>query len=193
VLVLPFSVQQVLDAPRVGGPVEEIPAEAGRLIREHFGVGDDATTRVMPADGPAATGPSATSDEETEVVLSEEQLAVETRSVPIERVRVRKAVVTEDVTVTVTVRREELIVERVPVDAATGATAPPELAAPAEGGEVEFVLHAEEPVVTKRVVPVERVRLRRNEIVEERRITDTVRRERVEVDQEPAAEEMSTP
>jgi uncharacterized protein (TIGR02271 family) len=190
-VVLPLDVDRVVAAPRVQGEVEEIPAEAGRLILAHFGM-DAATTSVMPAEpGPPATPPrhDPGPDDEAEVVLSEEQLAVETRSVPTERVRVRKAVVTEDVSMTVTVRREELIVERAPIK---GGEPPADELAIGEGSDVEFVLHAEEPVVTKRVVPVERVRVRRNEIVEEQRITDTVRKERVEVDQNPTTPEDTT-
>lgn len=176
-LVLPLDVERVVAAPRVQGDVDEIPAEAGRLIRAHFGLGD-APTAVMPAQ------------DEVGVVVSEEQLSVETQSVPTDRVRVRKAVVTEDVTLTVTLRREELVIERDPIDAASP-LAESDRPLVTEGEEIEFILHAEEPVVSKRVVPVERVRLRRDEIVEERRITDTVRKERVEVDETPISQERS--
>ena len=57
------------------------------------------------------------------------------------------------------------------------------------GGELEILLHAEEPVVSKRVVPVERIRLHRNTIVEQEQITDTVRKERVEIDETPITEQ----
>jgi uncharacterized protein (TIGR02271 family) len=173
-LVLPFPAERVLAAPRVQADVDEIPAEVGELILEHFGV-----EREEPSEA------------DTEVVVSEEQLAVETRMQPTERVRVRKAVVTEDVTLTVTVRREELVIEREPIVPTSHQAADGEFALPDGQGPVEFVLHAEEPVVTKRVVPVEKVRLNRNTITEERRIADTVRRERVdvEVDETPANQE----
>ena len=183
VVVLPLEIDRVVAAPRMQSDVDEIPAEAGQLVLAHFGL-DDAATEAMPA--------AAATDDTTEIVVSEEQLAVETRSVPTERVHVRKEVVTEDVTITVTLRREELVIEREPIDAAPGA-ARGEDRLPVDGEELEIVLHAEEPVVTKRVMPVERVRLRRNEIVEERRITDTVRKERVDVDEIPTNEEHTTP
>lgn len=185
-LELPIEAERVHSAPRVQAEVDEIPAEAGRLILAHFGLDPDpaeATTSAMP---PVA-GPGDDTGDDLEVVRSEEQLSVETRRRATERVRVRKAVTTEDVTVTVTLRREELIIEREPLAADAGAPASDTAFAGEEA--VDFVLHAEEPVVTKRVVPVERVRLRRNTIVEEERITDTVRKEHVEVDEAPMTRE----
>ena len=192
VVVLPLDVDRVVAAPRMQADVDEIPAEAGRHVLAHFGL-DEAATEPMPSAAPAApAAPAGPAEDTTEILVSEEQLAVETRSVPTERVHVRKEVVTEDVTITVTLRREELVIEREPIDAAAGAAHGDDRLA-VDGEEFEVVLHAEEPVVTKRVMPVERVRLRRNEIVEERRITDTVRKEHVDVDEIPTNEEHTTP
>jgi uncharacterized protein (TIGR02271 family) len=180
-IVVAFDADRALAAPRMQGDVEEIPAEVGALIHERFGVAPP-TAATQPMQPPHAA------HDEPEVVLSEEQLAVETRATATERVRVRKRVVTEDVTVTVTVRREELVIEREPVAGTSHKAAEAaDFPLPTDTGEVEFVLHAEEPVVTKRVVPVERVKLSRNTITEERRIVDTVRRERAEVEEEPLA------
>ena len=185
-LELPLEADRVHSAPRVQAEVDEIPAEAGRLILEHFGMDPDPAEATTSAMAPVEGAGAAPGD--TEVVRSEEQLSVETRMRPAERVRVRKAVTTEDVTITVALRREELIIEREPL--AEGAPGLPGTETAFTGEEpVDFVLHAEEPVVTKRVVPVERVRLRRNTIVEEERITDTVRKEHVEVDQAPMNQE----
>jgi stress response protein YsnF len=44
------------------------------------------------------------------------------------------------------------------------------------------VLHEEEPVVEKRAVPKERVRLDKETTMEERQVSDTVRREEIDVD-----------
>ena len=49
------------------------------------------------------------------------------------------------------------------------------------------MLHAEEPVVEKRVVPKERVRLDKDVETEERTVTDDVRKEQIEVDDGAAA------
>ena len=48
--------------------------------------------------------------------------------------------------------------------------------------EHEVVLHAEEPVAQKRVVPKERVRLDKETVTEERTVTEDVRREEIAVD-----------
>jgi stress response protein YsnF len=44
------------------------------------------------------------------------------------------------------------------------------------------VLHAEEPVVEKRAVPKERVRLDKDTVTDERTVSDEVRKERIETD-----------
>ena len=157
-VVLAYGAERVLAAPRMQREVDEIPAEVGALIHEHF--------------GPAAA----------EVTLSEEQLGVETRAVPTERVHVRKRVVTEDVTVTVTLRREELVIEREPIEPGT-AEAPPD-AQPVEA-EFDFVLLAEQPVIEKRLVPVEQVRVRKDVVVEEEILSDELRKERIDVEELP--------
>jgi uncharacterized protein (TIGR02271 family) len=117
------------------------------------------------------------------VTVHEERLEVSSRSVPVERVRVRKVIVEEQVMVPVTVRREELRVEREPL---TGAGE-----VPGDGGleddVLDLVLSREEPVVGTRVVPVERVRVTRSIVVTERQIDETLRREEVEVDLPPDA------
>ncbi|WP_336032549.1 PRC-barrel domain-containing protein [Geodermatophilus sp. FMUSA9-8] len=146
---------------------------------------------------------------------SEEQVRVGTEQVAATRVRVVKYVVTEEVQVTVPIRREEIRIEEVPFDAPD--TGPGESLVPAgvpggtgtgdgvtggatgggvgSGGQVggglagvpdEIVLHAERPVVTVEVVPVERVRLRTELVQGHERITEQVQREQIVVDETPA-------
>jgi uncharacterized protein (TIGR02271 family) len=122
-------------------------------------------------------------DHDPAVTVHEERLDVATRQVAVERVRVRKVIVEEQVMVPVTVRREELRVERVPV--APGDEAAQAPVADADAGPLELVLSREEPVVGTRVVPVERVRVFRAPVVDERTIHETLRREEVEVDLPP--------
>src|SRR3954451_409089 len=118
-------------------------------------------------------------DRDHAMTRSEEELVADTVWRPAERVRVRRRVVEEDVTVTVTVRREELEIEREP---ASGS--PPRSRDAGEPAEaLVMVLHEERPVVGVEVVPTELVRVRRA-IVRggERTVTDTVRREQIEVE-----------
>lgn len=165
VIVLPFEPSRVIGAPAVQGEVESIPPESGRRVLDYFGMAGDAPTQPMPPVSP-----------EAETVLSEEQLDIGTEVRAAERVRVRKQVVTEEVTVTVELRREELVIERerIPRDELGAAGAEP--FQPRE--DVVIVLHAEEPVVGRRVVPVERIKLRKDMVVEQATVTEPVRRER---------------
>jgi len=116
---------------------------------------------------------------------SEEQLRVTLQRYAAKRVRVVKYVVTEEVTVTVPLRREEIRIEEVPLDAdaSTAAAGAMDTLAPTGLPEV-IVLHAERPVVSTEVVPVELVRLSTELVTEHVQVRDTVRRERVDVDED---------
>jgi uncharacterized protein (TIGR02271 family) len=111
---------------------------------------------------------------------SEEQLRVGTQNVEAGRARLRKYVVTENVTQTVPVSREEVRVEREPItDANIGdATAGPAISEE----EHEVVLHEERPVVEKEAVPVERVRLDTETVTEQATVNEEVRKEQIDTD-----------
>jgi uncharacterized protein (TIGR02271 family) len=111
------------------------------------------------------------------MTLSEERLYVDKRERPRERVRLTKYVVTEEVTITVPVRREEVRIERVPI---TG----DETVLPGDDSAAELTLMEEEPVVEKRVLPRERVRLEKDVRVEERHISESLRREEIDIEHE---------
>ena len=114
------------------------------------------------------------------MTVSEEELRVGTTEREAGRVRLKKYVVEEEVTKTVPVRREEVRLEREPITDANrdDATAGPEISEE----EHEVVLHDEEAVVDKRAVPKERVRLEKDVTTDEETVSDTVRQERVDVD-----------
>jgi uncharacterized protein (TIGR02271 family) len=175
---------QVKDAPSVDGEGQLSEADEQRLF-EHYGVpyttegsttaqGGPAGGRDGGADARDVSGP--TTDEA--MTRSEEELHVGTARQERERARLRKYVVTENVQQTVPVQREEVRLEREPitdenVDAALDGPAISE-------DEHEVVLHEEEPVVEKRVVPKERVRLAKDTVTEEREVSEEVRKERIE-------------
>ena len=112
---------------------------------------------------------------------SEEELRVGTTQREAGRVRLRKHIVTDEVTKTVPVRREEIRVEREAItdENAGAAGAGTDLSEE----EHEVVLQQEEAVVEKRVVPKERVRLDKDTHVDEREIREDVRREEIDVDE----------
>jgi stress response protein YsnF len=79
----------------------------------------------------------------------------------------------------VAVRREEVRVEREPItdaniDRATDGPAISE-------AEHEVVLHQEEVVTEKRIVPKERLRLDEDVVTEEQQVSDQVRKKRIDV------------
>jgi uncharacterized protein (TIGR02271 family) len=109
---------------------------------------------------------------------SEERLRVGTEQAESGRVRLRKYVVTENVTQTVPVSHEEVRVEREPV---TGANRDAALSGePISEAEHEVTLRAERPVVEKEAVPVERVRLGKETVTEDQEVSETVRKEQID-------------
>jgi uncharacterized protein (TIGR02271 family) len=134
--------------------------------------------RDFDTEGHDTSGPT-TDDAMTR---SEEELAVGTQRRETGRARLRKYVVTEEVQQTVPIQREEVRLEREPITDANvdRATSGPDISEE----EHEVVLHAEEPVAQKRVVPKERVRLGKDVETDERTVSEEVRKEQVEVDDE---------
>jgi stress response protein YsnF len=165
------------------------------------GRGGVARTADMTGTRPGQDVSGPTADEA--MTRSEEQLRVRTESQAVGRVRLRKHVVTEYKQVTVPVRREEIRVEREPVDGpATGVVghqtgSASNSAVGAVGGAVpgnagdeehEVVLHAERPVVRTETVPVERVRMGKQTVTDHETVGGEVRKERIELDADADAD-----
>jgi uncharacterized protein (TIGR02271 family) len=109
---------------------------------------------------------------------SEEQVRVGTQRVEAGRARLRKYIVTENVTQTVPVSHEEVRLEREPITEDNVGQA-------MSGGDLteeehEVTLHAERPVVEKETVPVERVRLTTETVTGEETVSEQVRKEQIE-------------
>ncbi|MEV0583031.1 PRC and DUF2382 domain-containing protein [Nonomuraea sp. NPDC050310] len=193
-----FDKSRIKDAPRVdaaGG--QHLSAEEERELYRYYGVnsgtGTSTTGRTgipgqggrdgvdMSRRGTAAAAASiptqgSTTDDTGDLTLSEERLRVGTESYETGRVRLRKYVVTEQQQVTVPVTHEEVRVEREPIaDGARGDVDFTEV-------EREVTLHAERPVVDTEAVPVERVRLVKENVTEQETVSGQVRKERLETD-----------
>ncbi|MHA7240914.1 DUF2382 domain-containing protein [Arthrobacter sp. TMS1-12-1] len=140
-----------------------------------FQAGDERHDRSDTTVGHDTSGPT-TDDAMTR---SEEQLRVGTERREAGRARLRKYVVTENVTTTVPVTHEEVRVQREPITDANRGDA---LAGPSISEEEhEVVLHAERPVVQKEAVPVERVRLDKETVTAQETVTEEVRKEKIEI------------
>ncbi len=109
---------------------------------------------------------------------SEERLHVGTETAEAGRARLRKHVVTENVTQTVPVSHEEVRVEREPITDANRGQATSGAAISEE--EHEVTLHAERPVTGKETVPVERVRLGTETVTEDHEVSETLRKEQID-------------
>jgi uncharacterized protein (TIGR02271 family) len=111
---------------------------------------------------------------------SEERVRAGTEQVEAGRARLRKYVQTEQQQVSVPVTREEVRVEREPI---TDANVGQAMDGPALSEEEhEVVLSEERPVVTTEAVPVERVRLGKEQVQQEQTVTADVRKEVIDTD-----------
>jgi uncharacterized protein (TIGR02271 family) len=130
---------------------------------------------VPPVSEPA---PDRRADEA--ITRSEEELRIGLERRERGRVRLRKYVVTEQVTQTVPVRREVLRVEREPITEPSRQGTLPESRITEE--EHEVLLYEEQPIVEKRIVPKERVRLRTEVVEDQREISEELRKEQIETE-----------
>jgi uncharacterized protein (TIGR02271 family) len=193
---VPFDKSTVKDAPTVDPDGRLSQQEEAELYR-HYGMeySEAQSGSGLPDSGPTGgTGERDFADTDrgttgydtsgpttdNAMTRSEEELAVGKTERETGRARLQKYVVEEEVQQTVPVRREEVRIEREPITDANvdNATAGPAISEE----EHEVVLHEEEPVAEKRVVPKERVRLDKDVEVEERQVSDTVRKEQIDVD-----------
>jgi uncharacterized protein (TIGR02271 family) len=176
------TADQVKDAPGVEADGELSQDEEAKLF-EHYGVPytdeGSVTAEGAPQGRPSGAGHDTSGpDTDGAMTRSEEELRVGTRSVETGRVRLRKYVVTEMVTKTVPVQREEVRVEREPITDANrdAAMDGPEISEE----EHEVVLHEDQPVVEKVVVPKERVRLDTETVSGEQEVSEEIRKEQIE-------------
>ncbi len=175
---LDFTKDQIKDAPGVEAD-GELSHEEEHDLYDHYGLtysepSGDAGSRT--GEGTDTSGPT-TDDAMTR---SEEEVTVGTRQRESGRVRLRKYVVTEEVTKKVPVKREKVKLEREPItdENVDKATQGPEIS----DEEHEVVLHEEEAVVEKRTVPKERVRLGKEVEQSEEQISEEVRKEQIETE-----------
>ncbi|HUS34786.1 MAG TPA: PRC and DUF2382 domain-containing protein [Verrucomicrobiae bacterium] len=118
---------------------------------------------------------------EQRVQLKEEQVKVGKREVEYGGVRLRKVVRTEVVNQPVELTREEIVIERVPAGQATQANASGTLNKEFTQEEIYVPLRREEAVVAKEARVTEEVRVGKRKERETRTVSETVRKEDVEI------------
>ncbi len=212
-LRVPYEKAQVKDAPQMD-PDGELSQDDESALYSHYGLdyGESRSDSGLPEGGSGAgtgtTGTAGTTDTATDtaggfggappvghdtsgpttdnaMTRSEEELRVGKTEQEAGRVRLRKYVVEDEVTETVPVKREEVRVEREPITDANAGAATDGPAISEE--EHEVVLHEEQAVVDKQAVPKERVRLDKDTHVEEEQVSDTLRKEEIDIDDQGRA------
>lgn len=187
---VPYTKDQIKGAPSIDPEGHVTEAEEAELYRYYsieqnlsaYQDRDTTTVGTETAAGERAVGERADIDRDTnladgEVVRHEERLNVGKEQVETGRVHIRKHVVNEQQNVQVPVTREELRVERTPItdgEVVDGGRL--------GEGETEVVLHEERPVVSKETVGVEKVSVGKEQVTENRTVTENVAKERIEVE-----------
>ncbi len=181
-----FSKEQIKDAPRIDDSDGQLSQDEETQLYEHYGLNysEHRSDSGLPAGNGADGGQVGhdTSGPTTDEAMtrSEEELKVGKAERERGRARLRKYVVTEQVTQTVPVKREEVRLEREPI---TDGNVDQALAGPEISEEEhEVVLHEEEPVVEKRTVPKERVRMEKESVTDEAQVSEEIRKEQIEAD-----------
>ena len=189
-LTVPYSKDQVKDAPNVSPDAGHLDESEEQRLFTHYDLTSVSSARPTGNVGSAGDGVGSAGDgvgydtsgptTDEAMTRSEEQLQVGTETREAGKARLRKYVVTEQQNVTVPVTREEVKIEREPItDANRGAALDgPEISEE----EHEVVLHEERAVVDKQAVPVERVRLGKEQVTEQETVSEEVRQERIEAE-----------
>ncbi len=186
-LTVPYDKDKVKNAPNVATDGHLTPDEERELFA-YYGVayGESTTqyTDTTDTTGYVDTAPAGhdTSGPNTDDAMtrSEERVNVGTQAQEAGRARLRKYVVTENVSETVPVRKEKAVLEREPITDANVGQATDGAAISEE--EHEVTLHEERPVVSKTAEPVERVRLGTETTTSQETVTEEVRKEQIESD-----------
>jgi len=188
----PFSKDQVKDAPQME-PDGELSQQDEAALYSHYGLDYDESrsdsglpegrqdnARDTDNVGRDVSGP----ETDNAMTRSEEELSIGTTKRETGKARLVKHIVTENVTKTVPVHREEVRVEREPITDANrdAATAGGDLTEE----EHEVTLHEEEVVVDKQTVPKERVRMDKDVSTEQREVSEEVRKEQITTEGTPA-------
>lgn len=193
-LTVPFDKEALKSAPH-HDPDSELSATEEEELYSHYGMSSsggapasaEATQRTSGdrrrdrAGEPGIRGRD-TSGPTTDDAMtrSEERLRVGTEEREAGRARLRKHIVTENVTTTVPVAREEVTLEREPITDANRGDA---LAGDDLSEEThEVTLTEERPVVDKETVPVERVRLGTETVTDDQQVGETVRKEVIDAE-----------
>jgi uncharacterized protein (TIGR02271 family) len=132
---------------------------------------------ILGEHGKHADLPARNEESEALVQLREEELAARKQQVEVGRVSVGTEIVQEEQTLEVPVTREELTIERHPVD-----RRPSDQPIAASTDVLRVPVHADQVSVDKQAVVYEEVNVGKRAVDQTQRVSETVRKEVVDVD-----------
>ena len=130
--------------------------------------------------GVADNAAAARTNNDGELIRSEEQLNVNKERVATGEARLRKYVVTDTESVEVPVEREEVRVERTPINAEDAKNYNGAISGDSE--EASVTLHEERVNVNKETVPVEKINLKKDTVRDTETHTEELRKEQIDTD-----------
>jgi len=200
-LRLPYTEDKVKDAPAYDAETD-MTDEKEREVYRYYGLSPQNRTWSSTATGatgtstPPSTGTRTAAErtgttgrtdrvrDEATMQLAEEQLRVDKREVEAGGVRLRKVIRTEIVNQPVELRREDVVIERVPAGR-TGRVGEAKF----DEQEIYIPLRREEAIVHKETRVREEVRAHKESQTDTRQVSEQVRREDVEIERSGEAKE----
>lgn len=201
-LKVPYTKDFIKDAPNIDPDGHIDPSEEQEIFAYYEldrasgnpAAGTTGTPAAGTAGNPAADAPTrntaagvAPTDQENaeQAVAHEERLVVGKEEHVTGKARLRKRVVTEHQQVEVPVEREELVVEREPIDPNSAAARAGAINDTDETEET-ITLREERPVVDKETVATEKVNVGKRKVVDTETVEGDVRKEEIDVDADDA-------
>lgn len=179
-VTVPYDIDKVKGAPEVDVEAGHVSEEEEADLYRYYGLDYSHPTSKsgLPAAGDGHDSKRPGSGEA--MTRSEKQVNVGVEKRESGKARLRKYVVTEQVTQTVPVSHEEIRVEREPITEVDrnkvigGSDIREE--------EHEVTLHEDRVVVTKETVPVEKVKMSTEDVTEQQKVSEEVRKEKIETE-----------
>ena len=174
---LPYSADRMKNAPAFDCAAD-MDDDSHRSIRDYFGLRGTGSAEKTPRTT-AATGAARTQDEAT-IKLKAEDVKIGKREIEYGGIRLRKVVRTEIVNQPVELKREEIVIERTPVQGERVEACDARF----DEKEIYVPLRREEAVIEKTVRTKEEVHVGKRTDVDRQEVSETLRREDVEIEQQ---------
>jgi uncharacterized protein (TIGR02271 family) len=175
---LPYTLEQIKGSPAFDSSVNLQTADEDRITSYYgaHGFRREGWLQNRTAQASEATARRVEGKDQTRVQLKEEEVRVGKREVEYGGVRLRKVVRTEVVNQPVELKREEVVIERVPTREARATDAD------FKEEEIYVPLRREEAVIAKEAHVREEVRVGKRQERETQTVSETVRKEDVEIE-----------